>query len=81
MVCVALGSMPPVGGGRLRVESVAGFAWNQWQVSRGINGNFRVERVAGFAWNQWQVWRGIRTYTFFLLNGDMELYRNRHLFV
>src|SRR4029453_9488125 len=55
--------MPPVGGGRLRVESVAGFPWNRWQVSRGISGNFRVEQVAGFAWNQWQVWRGIRTWT------------------
>src|SRR4029453_3530220 len=53
--------MPPVGGGRLRVESVAGFPWNRWQVSRGISGNFRVEQVAGFAWKQWQVWRGIRT--------------------
>jgi hypothetical protein len=43
------------------MESVAGFAWNQWQLCRGMAGSFRVESVAGFAWNRWQLSRGIRT--------------------
>jgi hypothetical protein len=33
------------------VESVAAFAWNQWQLSCGTGGSFRVESVAGLAWN------------------------------
>jgi hypothetical protein len=33
------------------MESVAGFAWNQWQLCRGMAGSFRVESVAAFAWN------------------------------
>jgi hypothetical protein len=54
-------SAPPCGGGSFRVEAVAGFPWNRWQLSRGSSGNLRVERVAAFAWKQWQVWRGIRS--------------------
>src|SRR5262249_34270174 len=33
---------------------VAGFLWNQWQLSPGISGNLRMESMAGFPWNQWQ---------------------------
>jgi len=33
------------------MESVASFAWNQWQLSYGTGGNFRMERVATFARN------------------------------
>jgi hypothetical protein len=57
-----LAALPsPEGGGRIAMESVAGFAWNQWQLCRGMAGSFRVESVAGFAWNRWQLSRGIRT--------------------
>ena len=49
----------PLGGGSFAVESVAGFAWNRWQLCRGISGSFRMESVAGFAWNRWQASRGI----------------------
>ena len=28
-----------------------------------------------------RLWRDSPPYTFFLLNGDMELYRNKHLFI
>ena len=37
---VARRSQPPYG--------VAGFPWNQWQLSPGIGGGFPVESVAGF---------------------------------
>jgi len=33
------------------LESMATFAWNQWQPCRGIGGNLRVESVATFVWN------------------------------
>jgi hypothetical protein len=39
------------GGGSLAVESAAGLAWNQWQLSRGIGGRLAMESVAGLAWN------------------------------
>ena len=39
------------GSGRLAVESMAGLAWNQWQLSRGIGGRLAMESVAGLAWN------------------------------
>jgi hypothetical protein len=38
---------------------VAGFPWNQWQLSPGFGGSFAMESVATFVWNGWQVWRGI----------------------
>jgi hypothetical protein len=38
---------------------VAGFPWNQWQLSAGIGGSFGVESVATFVWNQWQDCHGI----------------------
>ena len=44
-------SKPPCG--------VAGFLWNQWQLSPGIGGSFAMESVATFVWNQWQVSHGI----------------------
>jgi hypothetical protein len=37
---------------------VAAFAWNRWQLCRGISGSFAVESVAALAWNQWQLYRG-----------------------
>jgi hypothetical protein len=37
--------------GSFHLESVAGFAWNQWQACCGISGRIRVESVAAFAWN------------------------------
>ena len=40
-------------------RGVAGFLWNQWQLSPGISGNFRVESVAALPWNQWQDCYGI----------------------
>ena len=50
---------------------MAGFRWNQWQRSPGMEGRFAVESVATFVWNemaallwnQWQVCRGIRSLT------------------
>jgi hypothetical protein len=33
------------------LESMATFAWNQWQPCRGIGGNHRVESVATIVWN------------------------------
>jgi hypothetical protein len=45
------GSAPLFRGGRLPVESVAGFPWNQWQLCRGIGGSFAVESVAALPWN------------------------------
>ena len=44
-------SKPPCG--------VAGFLWNQWQLSPGIGGSFAMESVATFVWNQWQFSCGI----------------------
>jgi hypothetical protein len=38
---------------------VAGFLWNQWQLSPEIGGSFAMESVATFAWNQGQASRGI----------------------
>ena len=38
---------------------VAGFPWNQWQLSPGIGGSFAMESVATFVWNRWQLCRGI----------------------
>jgi hypothetical protein len=32
-------------------ESVAAFAWNQWQACRGTGGSFAMESVADFVWN------------------------------
>jgi hypothetical protein len=29
--------------GKFAMESVASFAWNQWQLSSGTGGNFRAE--------------------------------------
>jgi hypothetical protein len=58
-VSVAVGSKTPSEGGRLPVESVAAFTWNQWQLCHGISGNFRVESVATLPWNQWQDCSGI----------------------
>ena len=49
----------PLEGGSFRVESVAGFAWNQWQLCHGISGRLHVEWVAAFAWNQWQASHGM----------------------
>ena len=43
MTCVAVCYEMIRWGGNFRVESVATFAWNQWQLSRGISGNFAVE--------------------------------------
>jgi hypothetical protein len=40
-------------------RGVAGFLWNQWQLSPGIGGSFAMESVATFVWNQWQASRGI----------------------
>ena len=37
--------------GSVRLESVAGFAWNRWQLCRGISGRLAVESVAAFARN------------------------------
>jgi hypothetical protein len=33
----------------------AAFAWNRWQLCRGISGSFHLESVAGLSWNQWQL--------------------------
>src|SRR5262245_4302872 len=38
---------------------MAGFRWNQWQRSPGMEGRFAVESVATFVWNRWQVCCGI----------------------
>jgi hypothetical protein len=38
---------------------VAGFPWNQWQLSPGIGGSFAMESVATFVWNRWQLCYGI----------------------
>jgi hypothetical protein len=38
---------------------VAAFAWNQWQLCRGISGSFGVEQAAALPWNQWQDSHGI----------------------
>ena len=59
------------------MESVAAFVWNRWQLCRGISGRIRLESVAALAWNT-QI---SLPYTFFLLNGDMELNRDWQLFV
>jgi hypothetical protein len=48
---VARRSKPPCG--------VAGFPWNQWQLSPGIGGSFAMESVATFVWNRWQLCYGI----------------------
>jgi hypothetical protein len=53
------GSQSPLWGGSFAMESVAGFAWNQWQLCYGMAGSFRLESVAAFAWNRWQACRGI----------------------
>ena len=37
--------------GSLAVESVAGFVWNQWQLSPGMGGRLTLESVAGITWN------------------------------
>jgi len=50
-VSVAVRSKTPSG--------VAGFLWNQWQLSRGIGGSFAMESVATFVWNEWQLCYGI----------------------
>ena len=50
-VSVAVGSKTSAG--------VAGFAWNQWQLSSGIGGSFAMESVATFVWNEWQLCCGI----------------------
>ena len=42
-VSVAVSSKTPSG--------VAGFLWNQWQLSCGMSGSFAMESVAGLAWN------------------------------
>jgi hypothetical protein len=34
-----------VSGGRIHVESVAGFSWNGWPVCRGISGRFGAENA------------------------------------
>jgi len=48
---VAHRSKPPCG--------VAGFPWNQWQLSPGIGGSFAMESVAALLWNRWQLCYGI----------------------
>ncbi len=45
------------GGGRIRLESVAGFAWNRWPDSPGIGGRIPVKSVAGFAWTMQRTMR------------------------
>jgi hypothetical protein len=52
-------SQSPLWGGSFAMKSVAGFAWNQWQLCRGMIGSFGMESVAGFAWNRWQLCHGI----------------------
>jgi hypothetical protein len=62
-------SKPPCG--------VAGFPWNQWQLSPGIGGSFALESVAALPWNQWQLWRGIRTYCNRIQTGIVNFMENR----
>jgi hypothetical protein len=53
------GLQNPLWGGSFAMESAAGFAWNRWQLCRGMAGSFHLESAAGFAWNRWQACRGI----------------------
>ncbi len=41
----------PLRGWQTSPESVAAFAWNQWQLCRGMGGSFAMESVAGFVRN------------------------------
>src|SRR2546425_3175391 len=53
----------PGGGGNFPVVHVAGFAWNEWQPSRGLGGNLPVDWVAEI--------RGIRIQWVQSLSGEV----------
>jgi hypothetical protein len=48
---VRIAPTPLCEGWQTSPESVAAFAWNQWQACRGIGGSFAMESVADFVWN------------------------------
>src|SRR6266487_5291209 len=44
---------------RRAAPTVAGFAWREWQPSRGPRGSVHVDWVAGILWIGWQHARGL----------------------